>query len=157
MSAASLGNVRARDAHRHADVGGLQCGRVVDPVAGHRHDCAFALQGFHDSQLVFRVDARINRNLFDRLNARVVIRHFLNLSAGDGSLVIGDAELGGDDGCGDGMIARYHYRAYPRRLRAADGFLRFCARRVNHADQSREHEVVFNTLVNFIGFKRVSG
>ena len=52
------------------------------------------------------------------------------------------------------MIARYHHRAYPRRLRAR-GFPRFCARRVNHADQSRER-VLFNTLVNFIGFKRVS-
>jgi hypothetical protein len=39
-----LGDLGAGDAHRHADVGLLQCRRVVDSVAGHRHDIAALLQ-----------------------------------------------------------------------------------------------------------------
>ncbi len=50
------GDVGPTPAHRHADVGGLERGRVVDPVAGHRNDRAAGLQGLDDPQLLFRHD-----------------------------------------------------------------------------------------------------
>ena len=50
-----------------ADVGRLQRRRVVDAVAGHRHDVAVGLQRVDDAQLVRRRDARIDRVLAHRL------------------------------------------------------------------------------------------
>ena len=47
-----LGHVRAGDAHGDADVRPLQGRRVVDAVAGHRHDVAARLQGIDDPRLV---------------------------------------------------------------------------------------------------------
>ena len=49
-----LRHVRAGDAHRNADVGPLEGGRVVDAVAGHRHDVVARLEGLDDARLVLR-------------------------------------------------------------------------------------------------------
>jgi hypothetical protein len=48
----------ARDAHSDADVGELQCGRVVNAVAGHRDYLAPVLQQPHNVLLVPRLGAR---------------------------------------------------------------------------------------------------
>ena len=48
------GNVGPGNAHGDANVSGLQSGRVVDAVAGHRHDRAAALKRLDDAQFVFR-------------------------------------------------------------------------------------------------------
>ena len=50
------GHVGARPAHGDADVGLVQRGRVVDAVAGHRHDVPPRPQGPGDAQLVLRGD-----------------------------------------------------------------------------------------------------
>ena len=55
-----LGDVGAGDAHRDADVGLLERGRVVDAVAGHRDDLAIALQRLDDAQLVLGGHARVD-------------------------------------------------------------------------------------------------
>ncbi|MEZ5097961.1 MAG: hypothetical protein R2731_18920 [Nocardioides sp.] len=47
-----LGHLGAPDAHRDADVGGLQRRRIVDPVARHRDHLAVGLQCVHDAELV---------------------------------------------------------------------------------------------------------
>mmetsp|Transcript_43283 Transcript_43283/g.111448 ORF Transcript_43283/g.111448 Transcript_43283/m.111448 type:complete len:461 (+) Transcript_43283:594-1976(+) len=47
-----LGDRRARDAHGHARVRALQRGRVVDAVAGHRHDVALANERLDQCDLV---------------------------------------------------------------------------------------------------------
>ena len=64
--------------------------RVVDAVAGHRHDRAAALQRLHDAQLVLGVDARIDRDFPDGLS-ECLVRHGLQLGSGDGAPVCGDA------------------------------------------------------------------
>jgi hypothetical protein len=51
-------HVGAAPAHRHADVRGLERGRIVHAVAGHRDDLAVGLERFHDAQLLLRHDAR---------------------------------------------------------------------------------------------------
>jgi hypothetical protein len=43
-----LGHVGARDAHGNADVGGLDGGCVIDPVARHRHDLPQRFPRLHD-------------------------------------------------------------------------------------------------------------
>ena len=55
------GDVGPDLAHRDADVGALERGRIVDAVAGHRDDLAPALERVDDAQLVLRVDARVDR------------------------------------------------------------------------------------------------
>ena len=60
MSAASLRDVGAGDAHRDADVGGLQRRRVVHAVAGHRDDPTVRVQRLDDPQLVLRRDAGVD-------------------------------------------------------------------------------------------------
>jgi hypothetical protein len=101
---------------------------------------------------MFGVDPRIDRHFPDR-PAEHFIRHLLDLGSRDRSPIFNDAELGGDDGSGYGMIAGDHHRAYPCRLRARDGFHGLCAGRVDHADQSCEHEVLLDAPVNVIGFE----
>jgi hypothetical protein len=59
MSAASRATSVPPRAHRDADGGLLDRRRVVDPVAGHRHDlAAIGLQRLHDAELVLGVDPR---------------------------------------------------------------------------------------------------
>ena len=45
------GHLGAAAAHGHPDVGVVECGGVVDPVAGHGHDVAALVQGVGDPQL----------------------------------------------------------------------------------------------------------
>lgn len=49
-----LGRIGALNAHGNADVGALECGGVVYPVAGHGADGAVMLKGGYQPQLVFR-------------------------------------------------------------------------------------------------------
>ena len=58
-------DIGAGDAHRDPDIGGLERRRIVDAVAGHRHDLAAALEALDDPQLVFGIDPRIHLNLVD--------------------------------------------------------------------------------------------
>ena len=60
-----LADVRAGDAHGDSDVRLFQGRRVVDAVAGHRHDLPTGLPGFHDAQLVSRA-TRARRRRFPR-------------------------------------------------------------------------------------------
>ena len=60
-----LGDIGAGDAHGDADIGGLECGRIVDAVAGHGDDVALALQRAHDAQLVLGIDAGEHAHLLD--------------------------------------------------------------------------------------------
>jgi hypothetical protein len=48
------GGIGPLEAHRHADVGGFQRRRVVDPVASHCHQFALGLQRAYQAQLVLR-------------------------------------------------------------------------------------------------------
>ena len=113
-----LRHVGAGDAHRHADVGGLQRGRIVHAVAGHGDDRAARLQRLDDAQLVLGIDARVDRHLAHRAPERVV-GHLLELRAGDRTPLASDAELRGDDRGGGRMVAGDHDRADARRLARA--------------------------------------
>ena len=54
-------DIGAAPAHGDADVGGLEGRRVIDPVAGHRHDLTIGFEGFYQGEFLFRQDARKNR------------------------------------------------------------------------------------------------
>ena len=61
----ALGDVGAGDAHRAADVGGLQRGRVVHAVAGHGDHLTLPLPCLDDADLVFRRNAGVDGNVPD--------------------------------------------------------------------------------------------
>ena len=73
MSAVSLRHVGAGDAHRHADVGALQGGRIVHAVARHRHDLPARPERFDDAHLVLRADARKHVGVLDGLDQRRIV------------------------------------------------------------------------------------
>ena len=146
-------HVRPGDAHGDADVGLLQRRRVVHAVAGHRHDRARAPQRVDDAQLVFGVDARVDGHLGDRARP-CLVRQLLELRAGDGAAVLGDAELLGDHRGRARVIAGNHQRADAGAFGPGHGVLRLVARWVDHADQPGEHEVLFDALVRAGGVLR---
>ncbi len=55
-----LAHIGTGNAHGDADVGLLERRRVVDAVAGHRHDFAAVLPGVHDAELVGGRDACVH-------------------------------------------------------------------------------------------------
>ena len=59
-------DVGAAHAHRHADIGLAQRGRVVDAVAGHGDDVAGRLIGAHKIEFFGRAHARENAGLEER-------------------------------------------------------------------------------------------
>mmetsp|Transcript_30624 Transcript_30624/g.81971 ORF Transcript_30624/g.81971 Transcript_30624/m.81971 type:complete len:219 (-) Transcript_30624:2065-2721(-) len=59
----ALGDLRALDPHRHADLRRVQGWGVVDAVASHRAHLALALQGPNDLELVLRLRAREDAHL----------------------------------------------------------------------------------------------
>jgi hypothetical protein len=57
-AAASRATSVPRWPHRDADMRRLECGRIVDAVAGHRHHFPARLQGFDQGQLLLGTHAR---------------------------------------------------------------------------------------------------
>ncbi len=49
-----FGHLGSVSSHRHADIGPLQGGRVVDAVAGHRNDVPLLAERFHNLEFVRR-------------------------------------------------------------------------------------------------------
>jgi hypothetical protein len=102
------GNIGAAFAHRDADIGGFERGRVVHPVARDGDRLAVGLQGAHDAQFVFR---RHPREDIDRAHAlaQFLVGEALHFRACDDLRVgRGDMELGGDCARRCCVVARNH-------------------------------------------------
>ena len=67
------GHVRSSSAHRHADVGRAERGRVVHPVAGHRHHLAHRLERLDQPELVEGRHAGEDLRLRERRPERGVV------------------------------------------------------------------------------------
>ena len=136
-----LGDVGAGDAHRDADIGRLQRGRVVHAVAGHRHHVAGALQGTHDPQLVLGAHPRVDVHPTDRLVEGPVV-HALELGAGgDRRVRRGDAHLAGDRARGDRVVAGDHHHPDAGALGRGDRRGGLLTRRIDDAQRAEEDEV----------------
>src|SRR5690606_36915392 len=62
----------------------------------------------------------------------------------------------GDDPRSSGMVAGDHHDADPGAVRARDRILRLAARRIDHADQAEETELVLDALVELLVLKRLA-
>ena len=133
-----LGDLRAGDAHGHADVRTRERRRVVHAVAGHRDDVALLLEDADQPHLVLGRDAGDDADVVD-LRVELVVRERGELGAGERTTV--DAELAGDGRRGGGVVARDHADADARVLAQRDGVLGFLAGRVDDADKGEQLEV----------------
>ena len=53
--------LRPTEGHGHTDVRAAESRRVVDPIAGHRHNLTASLQGFNQAKLVLGTDTGEDR------------------------------------------------------------------------------------------------
>jgi hypothetical protein len=87
-----------------------------------------------------------DRHPGNRGRARLV-RQLLEFPAGDGAAVFGDAKFLGDDRGRPRVIASDHKRTNPGASRSRNRFSGFGPRRVDHADQPGEHQVVLHAFI----------
>jgi hypothetical protein len=102
---------------------------------------------------VLGVDACVDRHLRNRGRERLV-RQLLEFPSGDGAAVFGDAEFPSDDGGCPGVITSDHERTNAGASRSRNRFSGFGPRRVDHADQPGEHQVLFDAFVRAISMRR---
>ena len=146
MSAASFETSVPRDAHGHADVRFLQRRRIVHAVSRHGHDGARALQRIDDAQFVFGIHPGVDGHVRSRARERVG-RQLLQLCSRRRAAVGADPELSGNDACRAWMVARDHDGTNAGVFCARDRVFRLGTRRIDDADQSGEHEILFDPFV----------
>jgi hypothetical protein len=129
-----LGHLGA-GAHRDPDVGLLHRGRVVDAVPGHRDDLAFLPQDAGQADLVLGADAGDHAYAVD-LGQCLLVAHGGELGAGEHGAV--DAELAGDRGRSDRVVAGDHPDPDAGRLRRRDRCPGGGPGRVDDADQGEQ-------------------
>ena len=134
------GDVGASQAHRDADVGALERGRVVHAVAGHDDDVVPLAERAEDAELVARLDAGEDAGPLDD---RVIVE-LLELASLDR---IGlEADVTCDRGRGDRVVAGDHHDPDAGLGRGAQGRCGLRPRRVGDPGQAEEHEVALDVV-----------
>ena len=131
-------------AHGDADVGLLERRRVVDAVAGHRHDLARALERAHEPQLVLGSDAREHRGLPRGAVERMVVER---VELATRERCARQPESRGDRAGGRHVVAGDHLHVDARRPAGAHRSQRGLARRIDERGESEEPEAVGPTLL----------
>ena len=145
-----LCDLSAGDAHGHADVGGLDGRGVVDAVAGHGGDVALTLQRGHNLELVLRGHTGVDGDLGGGLVELLVGGQRVQLVAGQRLAVLGDnAEVGGDAGGGQRVVAGDHDGADAGAAGLGHGVAHLGARRVDDADHAGPDQVVLDDVALF--------
>ncbi len=111
-------------AHGHPDIGTLEGGRIVDPVAGHGDDFAPVLESVDECQLVLGAHAGKHTHARDGL-AELVGCKGVEVIAGEGMLG-GNAEARRDGLCGCRVIAGDHEDPDACVVGSCDGVGDFC-------------------------------
>jgi hypothetical protein len=125
----------------------LQRGRVVDAVAGHRHDLAAALPRLDDLELVHRRHAGIDGHLIDD-RRELAVAHSGKVVAGQLPVARAvNADFRGHGHRRQQVIPRDHDRADVNLAAHAHRFLRLVAWRIHHSNQAEEREIALNRLL----------
>ena len=136
-----LADLGAGDAHGHADIGGLEGGGVVDAVAGHGDNAALPLPGPHNADLVLRGHPGVDRDLL-QTPVQLIVAHGVQLHAGERLIPVPeDAQLPGNGGGGDLVVAGDHNGADTAPLGVGYGLDGLGPGRVNHGDEAHKGEV----------------
>ena len=148
----------AGSAHGDTDVGGPQRGSIVDPVAGHRHDLTQTAQGVGDAQLGFGRTAGeddLGGPLEDVVE--LWVGHRVQVRAGDGGATSRsgtDADLPGDLGGGDPVVAGDDQHPDAGPVGTRDRVFGLRPRRVEHRDHAEQAQAGFGDRA--IGRHRLS-
>ena len=139
-------NIRARDAHAHADIGCFDGSCIVHAVAGHCGNFASPLPCLDNAHLVFGLHAGIHRILVNII-VKLIIGHFVQLRARQRFGGIGnDSELFCNCNRRITVVTGYHDGTDPRLAAFFDGRYRFRANRVYHAGNSDVCKILFEIL-----------
>ena len=154
----ALGHIRAGDAHGAADIRSLQSRRIIDTVTGHGDHLSLTLPGLDDADLVFGRHTGINADVF-HLFVQFTVAHGIQFGTGDGQVTLQqNAQLTGDGGGGHHMVTCDHHRLDAGTTADLNSRLGFRTGRIDHADQSKEGQTVFQLvrgsnsrkLINFL-------
>ena len=153
-----LRRLGALDAHRDADVGARQRGRVVDAVAGHRHDLAVGLQRAHDADLVLGARAGVDVDVAHDL-LQLVLAQRLQLGPGEHARVVAadEAHLAADRQRRAGVVAVIIFTRMPAAWQSAMASMasgRGGSRMPQTPRNSRSGEVV---ELDLVGARRRTG
>ena len=141
-----LRHVCAGDAHAHANVCGLDAGRVVHAVARHGRHAAALAPGVYNAHLVLGLHARIHAELAHAL-FKLFVAQLVQLRAGDGGLfIVQNAKLPGNGNGGVAVVARNHHRADARLAALGNGGLHLGADGVYHARKAQEGKALFQVF-----------
>ena len=98
---------------------GLERGRVVDAVAGHRDDLAERLERMHEAQLLLRCDSREHVDVLDAPRQLGIVEQ-LEISAGQHVVRGAQPDLATDVARGARVIAGHHHDAHAGRVALGD-------------------------------------
>ena len=139
-----LGHVGSGDAHGNADIGTLQRRRIVDAVAGHRHDMVIGFHRLDDARLVLRRNAAAYLQALGALGQLGVAQRF-DFAAGQHQAIrTQHADVARDRFRRILVVAGDHHalEASPvRDLQCLDDFL---TRRIDHAEQADEDQIALD-------------
>jgi hypothetical protein len=152
-----FGDIGPRHPHGDADVGGLHGLRVVDAVSGHGDNLIASLPGVYHLKLVLRGDAGIDGD-GRHVSGQLVVIELVEFSAGNHAVVFrSDADLTGDGQRRLRMVAGDHHRLDAGLAALTDGDDCLFARRIDHAEEAGEDEIVFVRLVFSSGVELAEG
>ena len=139
------GNFRPRT-HRHADVGGFQCGSVVHSVACHRDNFAVFLQNLHDPHFLLR--QRTRKNHFSiAIGKNFVefrIAHFFDLFSRQNRRPLPrDSEFSCDRTGSFAEISGDHENSHSRGTTFFDCRRNLPSRWIEHSGESDENQIFF--------------
>ena len=137
-----LGHLGTRHAHRNADVGRFQRGRIVDAVTRHGDDVAVSLQRVDDAQLVRWHHPGVDRGLVHRRPEICIAQGVQLCTAERRRTGLHNAKIGRDAHCCLRMIARDHDDAYTGTVGLLDSHCHLSAWRVDDAYCADKNERV---------------
>ena len=132
-------HVGAALAHRHADVRGLQRGRVVHAVAGHRDDLARGLERLHEAQLLCGPDAREHVDALHFDGQRCLVEGF-DIDPGEHTGLVRNPGLRRNGERRAGMVPGHHHHANACAPAQRHGCWHFSTQRVGQANEAKPAE-----------------
>ena len=150
-----LRDIGAGDTHRHADIGLLQRGRVVDAITRHRDHLALSLQRTHDAELVFRRDAGEHGHAAHRLPP-LRVGQPVEFRSGEDRIGT-EAQFTGNHRRRERMVTRDHHRANAGGDAPGDGILHLRTWRIDDANHADENQILLGLGGGLRGGDRAEG
>ena len=141
-------NIGAGLAHGHPNIGLTKCRRIIDAIAGHRHDGSSSLESASDAELLFGSETGDHHVVGGQeLSYGIIVVRELGA---DHHCMSGEAGLLRNRHGGGRVIPGDHHDLDPGTATAGNRIWDFWANRVGHPDETEEFHLS-------LGFGAVSG